>query len=90
MSFGMTTNVDTGIETCEPDPFDELIHIVMSHLMKAIERYNEEKSNVFGYLPMMCRLSLCQLGALNAQSFVEWMNSCAKLFVGEKQTKLIT
>ena len=56
--------------------------------MKVIEHYNKEKSNVFGYLPMMCRLSPCQLGALNAQSFVERMNSCAKLIVGEKRTKL--
>ena len=32
---------------------------------------------------MMCRLSPCQLGALNAQSFVEWMNSC------EKWTRLV-
>ena len=38
MSFAMTTNADTGIETCEPDPFEELIHIDMSHLMKEIER----------------------------------------------------
>ena len=37
---------------------------------------------------MMCRLSPCQLGALNAQSFVELMNSCAKLIVGEKRTRL--
>ena len=88
MSFAMTTNADTRIETCEPDPFEDFIHIDMSHLMKVIEHYNKEKSNVFGYLPMMCRLSPCQLGALNAQSFVERMNSCAKLIVGEKRTKL--
>ena len=31
---------------------------------------------------------MCQLGALNAQSFVEQMKSCAKLIVGEKRTKL--
>ena len=37
---------------------------------------------------MMCRLSPCQLVALNAQSFVERMNSCAKLIVGEKRTGL--
>ena len=30
----------------------------------------------------------CQLGALNAQSFVECMNSCAKLIVSEKWTYL--
>ena len=36
----------------------------------------------------MCRLSPCQLGALNAQSFVERMNSCAKLIVSDKRTNL--
>ena len=30
----------------------------------------------------------CQLGALNAQSFVERINSCAKLIVCEKRTGL--
>ena len=39
-------------------------------------------------LPMICRLSPCQLEALNAQSFVERMNLCAKLIVGEKRTRL--
>ena len=86
--FRYSTRSVTGIETCEPDPFEELIHIDMSVLMKTIERHNQEKNNIFGYLPMMCRLSPCQLGALNAQSFVERMNSCAKLIVGEKRTGL--
>ena len=37
---------------------------------------------------MMCHLAPCQLGALNDQSFVEQMNSCAKLIVSEKRTRL--
>ena len=37
---------------------------------------------------MMCRLPPCQLGALNAQNFVEQMNSCAKLVLGKKRTHL--
>ena len=53
-----------------------------------IERHNKENNNVFGYLHMMCRLSPCQLGALNAQSFVERVNSCAKLIVSDKRTSL--
>ena len=53
-----------------------------------IERHNKENNNVFGYLHMMCRLSPCQLGALNAQSFVERVNLCAKLIVSDKRTSL--
>jgi len=83
-----TNNAVTGEQRCEPDPFQELIHIDMNVLMNTIERYNKENNNTFGYLPMMCHLSPCQLGALNAQSFVERMNSCAKLIVGEKRTNL--
>ena len=56
--------------------------------MQNIERYNSDHTNVFGYLPMMFRLSPCQLGALNAQIFVKRMNFCAKLVVGEKRTRL--
>ena len=86
--FTTKRNEDTGVETLAPDPVEELIHIDMSVLMKWIEWHNEENKNVFGYLPMMCRLSPCQLGALNAQSFVERMNSCAKLIVSDKRTNL--
>ena len=85
----MKTNAVTGIQICEPDPFQELIHIDMSILMNPTECYNKENNNTFGYLPMMCHLSPCQFGALtNAQSFVERMNSCAKLIIGEKRTNL--
>ena len=52
------------------------------------DRHNKENNNVFGYLHMMCRLSPCQLGALNAQSFVEMVNLCAKLIVSDKRTSL--
>ena len=86
--FTTKRNEDTGVETLAPDPVEELIHIDMGVLMKRIERHNEENKNVFGYLPMMCRLSPCQLGALNAQSFVEMVNLCAKLIISDKQTSL--
>jgi len=85
--FPSRTN-EAGVEICEPDPFEDLIDIDMTHLMQHIEQHNSDNANVFGYLPLMCRLSPCQLGALNAQSFVERMNSCAKLVMGEKRTRL--
>ena len=83
-----TVRNETGMEICKPDPFEDLIDIDMTRLMQNIEWYNSDNENVFGYLPMMCRLSPCQLGALNAQSFVEKMKSCVKLVVGEKRTRL--
>ena len=42
---------------CELDPFEDLIDIDTTHLMQNIEQYNSDNANVFGYLPMMCRLS---------------------------------
>lgn len=36
----------------------------------------------------MCRLSPCQPGSTNTQSFVEQMNSCAKMIVSDKRTNL--
>lgn len=83
-----TTPDVTGMDICEPDSFKDLIDIDMTRLMRRIEQYNSDNVNIFGYLPMMCRLSPCQLGALNAQSFVERMNSCVKLVLGKKRTRL--
>ena len=83
------TNPDaTGMKICEPDPFKDLINIDTTHLTCHIEQYNRDNSNMFGYLPMLCRLSPCQLGALNSQIFVEQMNSCAKLVLDKKRTRL--
>ena len=73
-----------GDDFCDPDPFEELIDIGMAILMKRIEVHNSDNNAIFGYRPITYRLSPCQLGALNAQSFVERMNSAAKLIVGEK------
>ena len=73
---------------CDPDKFEELIDIDMAMLMKRIEQHNSDNNAICGYLTMMCRLSPCQLGALNAQSFVKRMNSAEKLIVGEKRTSL--
>ena len=36
----------------------------------------------------ICRLSPCQLGALNTQTFAERMNLCAKLIVSDERTNL--
>jgi len=87
-TFTIFKDPDTEDETCDPDPFTELIDIDMCVLMHHIERYNSDNNNTFGYLPMMTRLSPCQLGALTSQSFVEQMNSCGKMIVGERRTRM--
>ena len=79
---------ENGNVICDPDPFTELMQIDMGVLMRRMEQHNSDNRNMFGFLPLMTRLSPCQLGALNAQSFVERMNSCGKLLVGEKRTRM--
>ena len=78
------TNEDARMQTYEPVPFEGLVNIDMSFLMKRTERHNKENKNVCGCLPMMCRLSPFQGEALNAQSFVERMNSRGKATFGDK------
>jgi hypothetical protein len=48
----------------------------------------ENKGGKFGYLPLMMGCSVGQLGALNAESFAERVNSAAKLLVDDKNTSL--
>ena len=87
-NFTKCKSQHTEEEVCDPDPFEDLTDIDMCILMTHVERHNSDNSNAFGYLPLMARLSACQLGALNSQSFVERMNSHAKLIVGQKRTRL--
>ena len=70
------------------DPFEDLMFVEMKLIMEVIEKYNEENESIFGYLPLMCKSSICQLGALNAQSFAERMISCGNLIITKKRTKL--
>ena len=48
----------------------------------------ENKGGNFGYLPLMMGCSVGQLGALNAESFAERVNSAAKLLIYDKNTSL--
>jgi hypothetical protein len=48
----------------------------------------ENKAGKFGYLPLMMGCSVGQLGALNAESFAERVNSAAKLLIDDKNTAL--
>jgi hypothetical protein len=60
--------------------------IPVEKMMKIIEENNTD--NHFGYLPLMCKNSKCQLGALSAQSFAERMNSVGNQIVTKDRTLL--
>ena len=58
----------------------------MKPVMDIMERTNSERENIFGYLPLMCKNSPVQLGALSAQSFAEQMISASNLSIAKKRT----
>ena len=70
------------------DPFDELMNLEVYVLMKEAMKRNKENDNQFGYLPLMCKDSPCQLGALTSRSFVDRMNSRGNLIVTKNRTRL--
>ena len=70
------------------DPFHDLMSLNMSPVMANLMRYSETHDGAFGYLPLMCKSSPCQLGALNSQAFAERMISGANLIITKKRTRL--
>jgi len=70
------------------DPFTDLMNINMQTVMNYVQDVHDSNNKCFGYLPLMCKASVCQLSALNAQSFAERMISCANLIVTNKRTLL--
>ena len=75
-------------ENAAVDPFDDLMNLDIKPMMDFIEKYNSDNSEIFGYLPLMCRNSKCQLGALNSEGFAERMNSAANLLVTKNRMLL--
>ena len=71
--------------TANLHPFDDLMNLDMYDLMNAASDYNNLHDNVFGLIIMMGKNSPYQLGALNAQSFVERMNSHGNLIVDKNR-----
>ena len=45
---------------------------------------------IFGFLPLMCKSSSFQLGALNAQSFAEHIISVGNLIIMKKEQNWTT
>ena len=78
------------MDNSQNDLFGDLIKVNMKPLMDwMIVKMNSGDTNgSFGYLPAMCRNSVCQLGALNSQSFLERMNSAANLIATKRISNL--
>ena len=57
-------------------------------MMDKISDENDRHGGKFEYLYEMRKNSRCQLGALSSQSYVERMNSAAKLLVTKNRTLL--
>ena len=53
----------------------------MKPIMEAIEEYNKENKSITGYLLLMCKSSICELGALITQSFAEKKILCRDLII---------
>ena len=68
--------------------YTELMDLNMKVLLDFATKYSESNDLCFGLLPLMCKVSKCQLGALMSQSFAERMNSRGKLIVTENRTCL--
>lgn len=66
----------------------DLMKLPLKPVMDIMERANAERENIFGYLPLMCKNSPVQLGALSAQSFAERMISAGNLLITSKRTQL--
>ena len=75
-------------QTVNLHPYEDLMNLDMFPLMNAALDYNTLHDNAFGLILMMCKNSLYQIGTLNAQSFVERMNSRANLIVDKNRTSL--
>ena len=76
------------MDNSQNDLFGDLMKVNMKPLMDWIVKRNSDMNGSLGYLPAMCRNSVCQLGALNSQSFVERMNSAANLIATKRISNL--
>ena len=66
------------------DSFQDLTFVMMKPTTEAIKKYNKENESIFGYLPLRCKSSTYQLGALNPQSFAERTISYRNLIITKK------
>lgn len=74
---------DKGLE--HPDVIGDLMGLHIGILYKKLER---DDNKHFGLLPIMASCSLGQLGALNAESYAERVNSVGKQVLTEGNTLL--
>ena len=70
------------------DIYAEVMDLDIKVLLDSAKKYSESNDLCFGFLPLMCKVSKCQLGSLMSQSFAEIMNSRGKLIVTENRVCL--
>ena len=63
--------------------YSELLDLYVKVLLDSAKHYSKGNGLCFGLLPLMCKVSKCQLGSLMSQSFAERMNLRGKLIVTE-------
>ena len=68
------------------DLIDDLLVLDMKPILEDI--ISKNKDGQYGYIPLMMSCSSGQLGALNAESFAERINSAAKILVTNRRTRL--
>ena len=61
------------------------MRIDLKIIMNVVHNANKANKNYFGFLLLMSNVSKFQLGALNAQSFVDRINLAAKLIITKEK-----
>ena len=68
-------------------PLDDLLHLDVGVLYRKIEEEDKDRK-LYGFLPLMASCCKGQIGALNAESYAERVNSVGKLIMTNDSTLL--
>jgi hypothetical protein len=70
-----------------PDLLVDLMKLDIGRIYRALQK-EDPRRRKYGFLPYMASCSIAQLGALNAESYAERVNSAAKLIMTDANTLL--
>ena len=71
---------------CNLDPFADLMKLPIKPVPDCMEKESIAQEDIFGYLPIMCKSSPCQLDVLYAQSFTVRIILAGNLLITKKRT----